>query len=129
MLGRRLGAVDSDKAALGKIASLTFGGSAGGKFMPVAGGWANGSGSTDTQGDNKPGITLPTSPVRAQRDFRQGKDMVQSYRVSHSGSHTDNTRQYQLDQLGATPERGRQSIQPIHLEPESQPRIQPDGLK
>ena len=97
------GRVDSDKAALGKIASLAFGGSAGGEFYAGGSGSAS-SGSTDstTQGGQQTRDHSADQSSQELKDFRQGKDMVQSYRVSHSGSHTDNTANTQLDQLGAT---------------------------
>ncbi|ELY1972633.1 conjugal transfer mating pair stabilization protein TraG, partial [Aeromonas salmonicida] len=97
------GRVDSDKAALGKIASLAFGGSAGGEVY--AGGsknWSNGSTDNTSQGANQSHDNSADQSSQELKDFRHGKDMVQSYRVSHSGSHTDNTANTQLDQLGAT---------------------------
>ena len=97
------GRVDSDKAAFGKIASLTFGGSAGGEFYAGGSGSAS-SGSTDstTRGGQQTQDHSADKTSQELKDFRQGKDMVQSYRVSHSGNHTDNTANTKLEQLGAT---------------------------
>ena len=97
------GRIDSDKAVLGKLASLTFGGSVGGEIH--GGGsqtWAKGSTDSTTQGGQQTRDHSADQSSQELKDFRQGKDMVQSYRVSHSGSHTDNTANTQLDQLGAT---------------------------
>lgn len=97
------GRVDSDKALVGKLASLTFGGSAGGEVYGGASGSAS-SGSSDntTLGGQQTRDHSSDQSSQEAKDFRQGKDMVQSYRTSVSGSHSDNTANTQLEQLGTT---------------------------
>jgi len=95
--------IDSDKSVLGKVASATVGVSAGAEVY--AGASLSGStGSTDstTKGGNQNLDRSADQSSQEMKDFRQGKDMVQSYRVSQSGSHTDNTANTQLEQLGTT---------------------------
>ncbi|HDO0305967.1 TPA: hypothetical protein P2M05_004563, partial [Aeromonas salmonicida] len=101
--GKVHGDIDSDKAVIGKLASWTFGASAGvGAYAGTSKNWSNGSTDSTTQGEQQTRDHSADQSSQELKDFRQGKDMVQSYRVSHSGSQTDNTANTQLDQLGAT---------------------------
>ncbi|MFQ1718529.1 conjugal transfer mating pair stabilization protein TraG [Aeromonas veronii] len=97
------GRIDSDKAIVGKVASLAFGASGGAEVHAGASASAS-SGSTDStnQGSSQSRDHSSDQSSQEVKDFRQGKDMVQSYRSSVSGSHTDNTANTMLEQLGTT---------------------------
>lgn len=101
--GKVSAGVDSDRAVVGKLAGLAFGAS--GRAEIYGGGSRTWSGS-ETDSTNQGGTKgIDHSSDRSSQelqDFRQGKDMVQSYRSSVSGSHTDNTANTMLDQLGTT---------------------------
>jgi conjugal transfer mating pair stabilization protein TraG len=102
--GARLSAgVDSDRALIGKVAGLAFG----------ASGRLEGHGSINTSSSDSETNSTSKGSTKASdhstdrssqelNDFRQGKDMVQSYRSSVSGSHTDNTANTMLEQMGTT---------------------------
>lgn len=97
------GRIDSDKALVGKLASLTFGGSVGSEVYGGASASASSGSSNNTSlGGQKTMDHSSDQSSQELKDFRQGKDMVQSYRSSVSGNHTDNTANTMLDQLGTT---------------------------
>jgi len=95
--------VSSDKSVIGKVASAAFGVSGGAEVYTGAN-ISGSSGSTDST--NKGGAETSDHSVdkssQELQDFRQGKDMVQSYRTSQSGSHTDNAANTLLEQIGTT---------------------------
>ena len=94
---------DTSKTLWGKLGEAATGVS--GKIEGSLGGSLSGnSGSTDSTSTSGSRGTDSSSDRSSQelKDFRQGKDMVQSYRSSVSGSHTDNTANTMLEQLGTT---------------------------
>ena len=100
---RASGGVDTSKTLWGKVGEAATGVS--GKIEGSLGGSLSGSsGSTDSTSTSGSRGTDSSSDRSSQelKDFRQGKDMVQSYRSSVSGSHTDNTANTMLEQLGTT---------------------------
>lgn len=97
------GGLDTSKTLWGKVGEAATGVS--GKIEGSVGGSLSGSsGSTDSTsaGGSRGSDNSSDRSSQELKDFRQGKDMVQSYRVSQSGSQTDNTANSKLEQLGTT---------------------------
>lgn len=101
--GRLTSSVDSDRAVLGKLAGLAFG--AKGAVEGHAGAsqtWSDNETDSTNHGNTKGTDHAKDRTSQELADFRQGKDMVQNYRSSVSGSHADNTANTMLEQLGTT---------------------------
>ncbi|WP_210476366.1 conjugal transfer mating-pair stabilization protein TraG [Pantoea ananatis] len=95
--------VDSESSALGKLGSVAFGVSGGGE-MSVGGELRHTSGdSHGTQNSHSSGNDFRHDKnSQFVRDFRQGVDMVNSARISESGSHADNQSNSEAAQFAAT---------------------------
>ncbi len=94
---------DTDRQVLGKIAGLATGASVGVELRGGVSG-SMGSGSRSSVDDSGRSSQDSSSDQFSQeaKDFRQGMDTLKSFRVSESGSHSDNSASSQLEQLGTT---------------------------
>lgn len=95
--------VDSDRAVLGKLAGLAFGAKGNGEvYLGGSKNWSDNETDSTNHGNTKGTDHTKDRTSQELADFRQGKDMVQNYRSSVSGSHADNTANTMLEQLGTT---------------------------
>ena len=94
---------DTSKTFWGKVGEATVGGSARVEgYGGVSRSWADNESDSTSNGSTSGTDHSKDRSSQELSDFRQGKDMVQSYRLSHAGSHTDNAANTQLEQLGTT---------------------------
>lgn len=91
--------ISSGNSALGKVAKWTVGADVG-----ASGKVSASTGSQSSADQRQTGSTDHTSSEDAKnvRDFREGKQILQSYRVSHSAVRNDNSSASQLEQIGTT---------------------------
>ena len=95
--------VDSDRAVLGKLAGLAVGAKGNGElYLGGSKNWSDNETDSTNHGNTKGTDHTKDRTSQELADFRQGKDMVQNYRSSVSGSHADNTANTMLEQLGTT---------------------------
>lgn len=100
---RATASVDSDRAVLGKLAGLAFGAKAGAEAHGSIGrNWSDTETDSTNHGNTKGTDHAKDRTSQELADFRQGKDMVQSYRSSVSGNHADNTANSLLGQLATS---------------------------
>lgn len=103
--GSAMGRVDinSDRHIFGKVAGLATGVAAGVEFRGGVSGTASNAStsSTDEKATRSQDHSIDQSSQEAN-DFRQGREMLKSFRTSQSGSHADNTANAQIEQLGTT---------------------------
>lgn len=94
---------DTSKTFWGKVGEATVGGSARAEvYAGISKSWSDNESDSTTNGSTSGTDHSKDSSSQELKDFRQGKDMVQSYRLSHAGSHADNAANTQLEQLGTT---------------------------
>ncbi|EGY28063.1 TraG-like protein, partial [Candidatus Regiella insecticola 5.15] len=103
--GSAMGRVDinSDRHIFGKVAGLATGVAAGVEFRGGVSGTASNAStrSTDEKATRSQDHSIDQSSQEAN-DFRQGRETLKSFRTSQSGSHSDNTANAQIEQLGTT---------------------------
>ncbi|WP_367300398.1 hypothetical protein [Hafnia alvei] len=97
------GSVNSDRAIVGKVASLAIGASAevGGKGS-VGKSWSKGSADNVTNGHRQTNDSRHDTSAQAAKDFKESSDYLTSHRTSQSGSLTDNNAVSRTDQLAAS---------------------------